>query len=1302
MKKFVHLHCHSHYSLLDGLTKIDELVDHVRENGMDAVAVTDHGTMAGVVEFLGRAKDAGVKPIVGIEAYVAPGSRLDKKKVVGEGHSYHLTLLARTGEGVRNLMRLSSRAFLEGFYYKPRIDKEILKEHSKGVICLSGCISSEFSDFLMNGRDDKAAELAKWYAGVFGENFYIEIQNNGLREQQEHAAAAYAMARGLGIPVVATSDAHYLKQGDHYNHDILLCVNTKAKYEDANRMRFGTDLFHVRSPDEMYESMEEYSDAVALSQEIADGVEEYYPSLGLGKRCFPSFDYPKREGSPDDYLRKICLEAIQERYGEASDDVTARLEYELGVIARMGYSTYFLVVWDFVRFARSRGIPVAARGSACGAIVSYLLYISNFCPIKHKLLFERFLDPNRSDPPDIDIDICKDRRHEVIEYVTEKYGSDCVAQICNVNTMGPKSVIKDVGRVLGVPLEALEPLCNEISKKLGTTLTNTFESNESFRRMLARDSSLSRVYQVSLSLEDTARAMGTHAAGVVIAPGPLIDLVPLARTKDGTPQTQWTMEDLEKAGLLKMDFLGLRTMTTLGNVIKSIGMDSTTELYRLPLDDEETFELLRRGECKGVFQLDGQDISEIMKRIKPDRFDDIPAVLALYRPGPLDGGVVDDYIARKHGKKKIEYLHESMESVLESTYGIMVYQEQIMQILATLGGLDMSRAYACIKAISKKKPELVAKFKAEFVAGAGRRTNKAEEIFSLIEYFSGYGFNLCVSSDTKIIMTDANEYYHGIQITVEEMYKIKTSEEYAESVGAGELRARYLAEGHYGYGYSRCKDGRVRKNKVVDITEEGVRIVYKISTSYGRSIRVTGNHKFPTPSGDRTTDSLAAGDPLYVRGYVNRCTVNDDYYISYEDKIESIVEDGECVTYNVRMEAPNHNFVVDSGIITCNSHATAYGYVAYQTAYLKAHHPAEFMAAILSSETGGSEREKYLHEHIKDCRFMGIEVIPPDVNTSGSKFRTTQKGGVSFGLSAVKGITPDSASLVEAGQPYSDLRDFVERSGVQKKNVEILIRVGALDSLGKRGPMIAALAGLSASAKSRARDARRGQSLLFDEPPDPFRLPDVPDLDEKEKTEDELNILGFYLRNDPVNLIPHALKAASHKCGNISNYIGTVTFGGVVSEFEEGIVKYSTTDLSVYARFTIRDDTGSVKCVMWPDAYASVRGKMREGWGGVFTGKVDTYKNKKQMVVSRVVAADGVKAAKALSLVIRVDDAADATAMERVKRLAVTRPGRDALVMVIGGETYAAGDKFAVRADRWAVAAMEEILGPGTARIIEK
>lgn len=1049
-KPFVHLHCHSHYSLLDGASSISKLITRAKQHGMNALALTDHGNLHGALEFYQKAKAAGINPIVGYEAYVAPGSRFARGDATSsKDATYHLTLLAQNRTGFRNLVRLASKASLEGFYYKPRIDRELLAELNEGIICLSGCVSSEFSRAILKGGDTSslehdAAEIARWFSGVFKDRYFVEIMNNGLPIQRQALVGAVDIANKLGLPLVATSDAHYVDREDADIQDVLLCINTGRFRTDTNRMRMEGDQFFLRSPEEMYSHFAGLEEAVARSQTIADSVDI---DLELGKRNFPRYSLPpKREA--DEYLREVCMIGLRDRYrddeemlpgGELSDVVRARLDRELGVIERLGFANYFLIVWDFVRHAREMGVPATARGSGVGALVCYALYLSHVCPIRYDLLFERFLDENRLEAPDIDIDFCKERRGEIIQYVRDKYGEANVAQIGTFGTLQARAAIKDVGRALGMPLQTVNQITEMVPDELKITITKALEKNQELRRLYEVDEDVREVLDVARKLEGLARNIGTHAAAVVIADKPLTDYVPLSRVSGKTDIiTQWSMGDVEAAGLLKMDFLGLRNLTILSKAVEII--EQTTgkaiDILRLPLDDRETFALLQRGETKGVFQLESGGIRDLLQRMKPDHFRDIIATNALYRPGPLEGGMVDDYVAVKHKRKPAEYLHQVLKEILEETHGVMVYQEQVMRILNRLGGIELASAYTCIKAISKKKEDLIAKNETKFIEGAtekGLSDKQARELWEMILKFAGYGFN--------------------------------------------------------------------------------------------------------------------------------------------------------------------------------KSHSTAYALLAYQTAYLKAHYPVEFMAALLSGDIPGRnfKRKDSLVEHLEDCARMGIDVVPPSVNTAYIDF-TVKDNKIYFGLSAIKGCGGASGEAIvtarQAAGPFKDIFEFCERvdpSDCNRSTIETLIKAGGMDCFGARRAQLMAVLDKAIQAGAAAlADRRSGQMNFFDdfEPGDaankklvPQSLPDVPEFPETTRLAMEKEVLGMYLSSHPLSQYAQSLKLfTTHTTGQLKNCKARqeVVVGGMISSIKLANTRNPKPGQpSKYANFDLEDIEGNARCIMWPDGYAT-------------------------------------------------------------------------------------------------------------------
>ncbi|QVL32751.1 DNA polymerase III subunit alpha [Telmatocola sphagniphila] len=1040
-KSFAHLHCHSHYSLLDGANQIPDLIKQTKKLGMNSIALTDHGNLYGAIEFYREAKAQGINPIIGYEAYIAPGKRTEKA-VYRKDAAYHLTLLAQNATGFKNLIKLASIAYLEGFSYVPRIDKELLEQFSEGLICLSGCLSGEFNEHLLKTDVKEAKKLAEWYAQLFGDRFFIEIQNNGLDIQDACTDQAVRIADKLGVPLVATADAHYLCSDDAVAHDVLICINTGAKQSDEKRMRYGDNSrfknpFYVRSPKDMYDLFPKQADAVARSQEIANSVDI---QIDFKKRHFPVFDPPKGK-TPEQYLRDLCEIGVRERYGDnPKPEVLARFEHELGIICRMGFAGYFLIVWDFVRFAHEQGIPASARGSACGALVSYVLKLSHVCPLEYDLLFERFLDPNRSEAPDIDIDFCQDRREMVIQYVKRKYGENSVAQIATFGTMAAKAALKDVGRVLDIPLDRVNMMTKFVASKPGTTLTQTLKESSEFKREYETDPRTREWVDIALRLEGMNRNAGTHAAGVVIANGPLTDYCPVqvVKRKDGDERTeslttQWQMGDLEKVGMLKMDFLGLRTLSlvdnTLINIKKTRGI--TLDLQKIKLDDKPTYQLLQRGETKGVFQFESEGIRELLKRMKPDNIRDIIACTALYRPGPLEGGMVDEYIDCKHRRKQPTYPHEIMKSVLEETYGVMVYQEQVMRILNQLGGIELSNAYACIKAISKKNKEIIDARKKDFIKGAmdkGLGESKADDIFELIVKFGGYGFN--------------------------------------------------------------------------------------------------------------------------------------------------------------------------------KSHSAAYALLSYQTAYLKHHFPAEFMAALLSSEIDDGNKRDMLVDHIGDAKKMGVQVLPPDVNRGEAMF-TVSSGNIAFGLMAIKGVgrgaAEEIAAVRQSSGAYKDLFDFCERvdtSKVTKSAIERIIKAGAMDGFAKpfghRFQLLTALPTALQAASDLQQDRKRGQKNIFDaiEDDSPTEegfgtpvLPDVPRWNNLEQLKHEKESLDFYFSSHPLaDFDTEMRRYASHTIEMLRELDAgqSARIGGMLSS-----VRLMTTKTGKrYVRCKIEDFSGQIECVMWPDDFA--------------------------------------------------------------------------------------------------------------------
>jgi DNA polymerase III subunit alpha len=1162
-RPFVHLHCHSHYSLLDGAASIERLITRAQELGMNALALTDHGNLHGALEFYKKSRTAGINPILGYEAYIAPGSRTVRDASTMKEASYHLTLLAQNRTGFRNLVKMASAAMLDGFYFKPRIDKELLQAHQEGIVCLSGCVSSELSRSILRHRDideqalHESEQIAAWFQSVFGERYFLEIMNNGAEVQRLALEGTLRVSQRMGIPLVATSDTHYVEPEDAEVQDVLLCINTGKFRTDTQRMRMDGNQYYLRAPEAMYAAFPGLEAAVERSQFIANTVDI---DLQLGKRHFPTYPLP-REKTAEQMLLELCLQGLKERYagndemcpqGELAAHVLERLEHELSVINKLGFANYFLIVWDFVRKARDMSIPATARGSGVGALVSYALYLSHVCPIKFDLLFERFLDVNRREAPDIDIDFCKERRGEIIRYVKEKYGEDNVAQIGTFGTLAARAAIRDVGRALGLPLNRVSQIVAMVPEVLGITLSKALKQSEELKQTYEKDPEVRELLDFAQRIEGLARNVGTHAAAVVIADQPLTEYVPLGRvTGKNDVITQWSMNDVEAAGLLKMDFLGLRNLTILSKAVDLIEQTTGKRIdpHKFPLDDKKTFALLCRGETKGIFQLESGGIRDLLQKMKPDCFLDIIATNALYRPGPLEGGMVDDYVDVKHGRKEAEYKHPVLRDVLTETHGVMVYQEQVMRILNRLGGIELAAAYTCIKAISKKKEELITANYARFIAGAtegGLSRSEADDLWNLIIKFAGYGFN--------------------------------------------------------------------------------------------------------------------------------------------------------------------------------KSHSTAYALIAFQTAYLKAHFPVEFMAALLSGDIPGRNFKKKdsLVEHLEDCQRMKIEVMPPDVNRSDADFRVVE-GKIVFGLSAIKGCGGAAAEAVASERkkngPFRDIFDFCERvESASRSMVETLIKAGAFDSFaaGRRPLLEVVEKALQAGASAQA-DRRRGQKSLFGDLDDsddslPITLPNVPELDDRERLLMEKEVLGFYLTSHPLAEYETTLATyRSHTTGEISElrHRDEVILGGMLSA-----IKFSHTrsarpgQPTRFANFDLEDKDGTIRCILWPDDFEKFGPLVQADAVLVVRGAVDRSRgDEANLVVNELIPLDQLDARYTTGIRIRLDARHhDQGTLIKIREIVRGYPGTCELQMVLVLED---GSQVVLRSQRVQIdvtselrTRLDDLLGPGNYRLM--
>ena len=775
--EFIHLHLHTQYSLLDGACRIPEILNLANQYKMDSLAITDHGNMFGAIDFYLEAQKAGIKPIIGCEAYVAPASRLDKNSGGIEEAAYHLILLCRDETGYQNLMKLVSIGYLEGFYYRPRVDKEILALYSKGLIALTACLKGEIPVLLQQRRFNDALKAADTYFNIFGkDNFYLELQGNSIPEQKIVNEGLIKISKELNIPLVATNDVHYLIRNKAASHEALLCIQTQTTLDDPKRMRFQTDEFYFTSPEEMKELFKDNPEAITNTLEIASRCNL---ELDFSKVHLPKYEPPSGQ-TKDEFLRQLCQQGLGERFQKTAPTIKERLEHELEIIKDTGFASYFLIVWDFIHYAKSHGIPVGpGRGSAAGSLVSYLLGITDIDPLKYGLLFERFLNPERLGLPVIDIDFCDERRQEVIDYVTKKYGRENVAQIITFGTMQARAVVRDVGRVMAMSYADVDRIAKMIPPDPNINLKEALENEPELNNLYKNDPQITKLIDTALSLEGLNRHASVHAAGVVIADKPLDNYMPLFRTNEGQITTGYSMGILEKIGLLKVDFLGLRTLTVIDQALKLVketqGKD--IDIEKISLDDSKTYRLLAQAKTIGVFQVESSGMRDLLKKLEPNRFEDLIALLALYRPGPIGSGMLDDFMQRKHNRVPIKYDHKRLEVILRETYGIMVYQEQIMQVASDLAGFSLAQADLLRRAMSKKIPEVMEKQRSNFVSGCAKNgisSSVANKIFDQIEYFSGYGFNR--SHSTAYALISYRTAYLKANFPVEFMSALLTSE----------------------------------------------------------------------------------------------------------------------------------------------------------------------------------------------------------------------------------------------------------------------------------------------------------------------------------------------------------------------------------------------------------------------------------------------------------------------------------------------------------------------------------------------
>lgn len=1124
-KNFVHLHLHTCYSLLDGATRVEQLMETASGYGMPAVALTDHGVMYGAIDFYKSAMHRGIKPILGVEAYVAQGSRLEKRSGGPRSAFNHLVLLAQSTTGYHNLMKLSTSAQLEGFYYKPRIDKELLSEHSHGIIGLSACLKGEVASHLVADDIDAAKQTAADYADIFGkDNFFLELQDHGIPEQRKANKLIRELAANTGLPVVATNDVHYLEKDHAAAHEVLLCLQTQTVLTDPKRMRYGSKEFYLKTRAEMERLFPDVPEALDVTLDIADRCNV---ELEFGKLHFPKFQVPKGTNQKQ-YLHELCIEGIRQCYEVADPEhptsdrertILERYRTEIDIIERAGYINYFLVVWDFVDYARRQRIPVGpGRGSGGGSLVAYILGITAIDPLEYDLIFERFLNLERVSPPDFDIDFCKARRTEVIAYVREKYGRENVAQIITFGTLGAKNVIRDVGRVLEIPYGKCDQLSKMIPEDPKMKLKLALEMSPEFKKAYESDADCRRILDYGFVLEGLHRNPSTHAAGVVIGEKPLVEIVPLARDKDGEPVTQYTMEPLSEIGLLKMDFLGLRTLTVMEESVSLIkrttGKD--VDLATLPMDDGPSNELLNRGDTIGVFQLESPGMRDLIRRVGINSIKDLIAMIALYRPGPMN--MLDDYVNRKAGKAKISYSHPDLEPILKETYGVMLYQEQVMKAANILAGYSLGDADILRRAMGKKKQSEMDKQRTRFVSGCkatkGISASLAERIFDTIAKFAGYGFN--------------------------------------------------------------------------------------------------------------------------------------------------------------------------------KAHSAGYGIIAYQTAFLKANYPPEFMAALLSSEIGNSDKLPFF---INEVREMDLEILPPDVNSSGVRF-TPGPTSIRFGLAGIKNVGEGAAEAIvaerEANGPYESLTDFTSRIDAQhvnKKVIESLIRCGAMDSLQMhRARLFNGIDFAMARAARELQDKQSGQGSLFDLIDDESaagvtdELPDADLWPESDLLSAERELLGVYMSGHP--LTRYAGLLGLYQQTNVSG-LGTLEdrtatrIGGIIASITKRITKTTKQPMAVVS---LEDLDGTLEVVVFPDAYQEYGHCLEPDKAVLICGEVSRREDPPKLNAQEIYALDDAPRHFARRLSIHIPSAnLDDERLARIRDMLRMHPGHTPVVICL---QFPSKEKVFLEADR--------------------
>ncbi|OGQ47768.1 MAG: DNA polymerase III subunit alpha [Deltaproteobacteria bacterium RIFCSPLOWO2_02_44_9] len=1150
---FIHLHLHTQYSLLDGAIRHDDLFSLAREYKMSALAMTDHGNMFGAIEFYEKAQHYGIKPIIGCEVYVAPESRFDKGRDSGTTEaSFHLILLVKNIKGYKNLCRLVTSAYLEGFYYRPRVDKELLRAHNEGLIALSSCLHGEVPYLLNSGNKEKALKVAEEYKAIFDNNrFFLELQDNKLPEQKRVNEGLLEISKRLNIPVVATNDCHYLRREEAKAHDMLLCIQTGKTVNTADRLKFKTDEFYFKSPQEMEASFSAYPEAVRNTIEIA---ERCNLELKLKEYHLPVFPAPDGEdiGTFFENQARHGLEKRLRRMNEKGEDAEGqrwhyyeRLEKELKVIKAMGFSGYFLIVGDFINFAKKRNIPVGpGRGSAAGSLVAYALGITNLDPIKHNLLFERFLNPDRISLPDIDIDFCIEGRDDVIKYVSQKYGKDNVSQIITFGQMKAKAVIRDVGRVMDIPYAEVDKIAKLIPNILDITIDGAVKQEPRLKELIDKDAKVKELIGVAKTLEGLPRHASTHAAGVVISNKPLIEYMPLYKgPKEDVITTQYDMKAVEKIGLVKFDFLGLKTLTVIDKTLKLVKEKRGVELdiENLNLDDADTYRLLSSGNTDGIFQLEKSGAKELLRKLKPETFEDIMSVVALNRPGPLQSGMIEDFIKRKQGKAPIKYELPQLKDILANTYGVIVYQEQVMEIAKVLADFSPGDADVLRKAMGKKLPEEMIIQREKFIDGAKKNKidqKKTEKIFDLMAKFAGYGFN--------------------------------------------------------------------------------------------------------------------------------------------------------------------------------KSHSAVYALIAYQTAYLKAHYPVEFMAALLTSEMGDTDK---VIKYISECRDMGIKILPPDINESRMDF-TVIDDKIRFGLAAVKNVGEAAIDVIlktreEEGQ-FTSIIDFCTRVDLRKVNrrvIESLIKCGAFDSMGvKRAQMMASLDKIMDISQALQRDRDNGQISIFHAMGSngagavaAIELPQIEEWHEGQLLSYEKEAIGFYITGHPLEKYMKELKYLTNTDTNDikeKQDEAEVSIAGIVTVVRE--INTKKGDRMAFA--TLEDLNGSLEMILFSDVYKNSISYLGGDVPVVVKGKVDKGEDSVKIIASALYPLEQAKAAFVNTVHIKADaNRIKANSMEKIRGVFNIHTGKSPVYFHLLWNdrevVVAASDEFKVDSSEKFIKDIETLLGEGSVEL---